>query len=163
MLCDPDGKCGSVQALNNYAKAQTSDANPTPKGYSPAPSDSGIGNRKVCEGGRGCAPLHVFINHPDETDPRPAPVLRLKTPPAHPVTNGRDTNSCPMRVMEAQIGFMLEGCAGEGVTTGINLSDPGDEQGEPGADTGETGQQGGITPGEVTKGLEDDTEKGLNA
>jgi RHS repeat-associated protein len=64
MLCDPDGKCGSVQALNNYAKAQTGDANhtqsstanPKPKGYSPAPSDSRIGNRKVCESGRGCAP-----------------------------------------------------------------------------------------------------------
>jgi RHS repeat-associated protein len=83
MLCDPDGKCGSVQALNNYAKAQNGDANPKPKGYSPAPSDSGIGNRKVCEGGRGGAPLHVFINHPDETDPRLAPILRLKTPPAH--------------------------------------------------------------------------------
>jgi hypothetical protein len=57
-----------------------------------------------------------------------------------------------MRVMEAQIGFMLEGCAGEGVTTGINLSAPGDDDGETGA---------GITPGEGTKGLEgdaDDTE-----
>jgi hypothetical protein len=121
MLCDPDGKCGSVQALNNYAKAQTGDAdhaqastaNPKPKGYSPASSDSRIGNRNVCASGHGCAPLHVFLNRPDETDPRPAPVL--KTPPAHPVTNGRDTSSCPMRVMETQIGFMLGGCQGSGV------------------------------------------------
>src|SRR5207249_11358033 len=51
----------------------------------------------------------------------------------------------------------LGGCTGEGVTTGINLSAPGDEEGE-GPDAGETGQQGGITPGEVTKGLEDDEE-----
>jgi RHS repeat-associated protein len=164
MLCDPDGKCGSVQALNNYAKAQTGDttpkpkgyidANPRPKGYSPAPSHPRIGDRKVCEIGRGCAPLRVFLNRPDETDnPVSAPVLR--TPPARPVTNGRDTNNCPMRVMEAQIGFMLEGCAGEGVTTGINLSEPSDEGEQPGADTGETDQGGGLTPGEGTRGLED--------
>ena len=171
MLCDPDGKCGSVQALNQYAKAQTGDAtpklkghidaNPRPKGYSPAPSHPRIGDRKVCEIGRGCAPLRVFLNRPDETDLKSAPVLR--TPPARPVTNGRDTNSCPMRVMETQIGFMLGGCAGEGVTTGINLSKPDEEQGETG-DTGETGKQGGITPGEVTKGLEDDPgEAGASA
>ena len=33
MLCDPDGKCGSVQALNQYAKAQTGDATPKLKGH----------------------------------------------------------------------------------------------------------------------------------
>ena len=143
-----------LQGLNQYAKAQTGDAtpkpkgyidaNPRPKGYSPALCHPRIGDRKVCEIGRGCAPLRVFLNHPDETDPKPAPVL--KTPPAHPVTNGRDTNSCPMRVMETQIGFMLGGCIGEGVTTGINLSEPGDTPSdEPGAENGEPGTEHGQT------------------
>jgi RHS repeat-associated protein len=71
MLCDPDHTCGSVQALDTHAKAQSS-----PKGYNPSPSDPGIANRKVCEGGRGCAPLHVFLNHPDQNDRKPAPVTR---------------------------------------------------------------------------------------
>ena len=149
MLCDPDGKCGSVQALNNYAKAQSGGArqsaqstivSPKPKGSSPAPSDPRIGNRKVCEIGRGCAPLRVFLNRPDETDnPVSAPVLR--TPPARPVTNGRDTNSCPMRVMETQIGFMLGGCAGEGITIGVNLSEPDDEQGKTGTEDQKPGDE----------------------
>ena len=38
MLCDPDHTCGSVQALDTHAKAQSSTANPKPKGYSPSPS-----------------------------------------------------------------------------------------------------------------------------
>ena len=60
--------------------------------------------------------------------------------------------------METQIGFMLGGCVGEGVTTGINLSSPGDEQGATGEDAGEAEEQGGITPGEGTKALEGDPE-----
>jgi RHS repeat-associated protein len=159
MLCDPDGKCGPAKALNTSASAQSganhaqsSTVSQKPKGYSPAPSDPRIGNRKVCEIGRGCAPLRVFLNRPDETDnPVSAPVLR--TPPGHLVTNGRDTHSCPMRVMEAQIGFMLGGCAGEGVTIGVNLSEP---PNEPGAETGKTGDDGEIQEGLGTEGVIDE-------
>jgi RHS repeat-associated protein len=39
MLCDPDGKCGSVQALNNYAKAQAGDASSKPRGSSCPPTE----------------------------------------------------------------------------------------------------------------------------
>jgi hypothetical protein len=39
MLCDPDGKCGSRQALDKYASAQSGDANPRPKGSSCPPTE----------------------------------------------------------------------------------------------------------------------------
>jgi hypothetical protein len=63
--------------------------------------------------------------------------------------------------MEAQIGFMLGGCAGEGITIGVNLSEPGDEQGkgpDAGEDAGETGQEGGLAPGQGTKAEEEQGE-----
>ncbi len=61
-----------------------------------------------------------------------------------------------MQVMETQIGFMLGGCAGEGVTTGINLSESDDEQGKTGSDTGETGDNGDITEGQGTEAADHD-------
>lgn len=64
-----------------------------------------------------------------------------------------------MRVVEAQISFILGTCLGEGVTTGINLSESGDETGKTGSDPGNGEEQGGITPGEGTRGLEGDDEE----
>ncbi len=113
---------------------------------------------KMKDPGHGRASLPYYREHPVHAEPKdPA---RSQTPPAHPVTNGKETHSCPMLATGTQIGFVLESCVGEGVTIGINLSDPGDEQGEIGADTGETGERGDVTPGEVTRGLEDETENG---
>ena len=94
-------------------------ADPKPKGYSPAPSDpAGTGNRIICgsDGHSASAPYHR--RHPDP-EPKTAPVH--KTPPAHPVTNGRDTNSCPMQIMGTQIGFLKGGCADEGLTDFVGV------------------------------------------
>jgi len=161
-----EGCVGSKEAAvacNTKAQAEAPQQN-APKGSVNTPSEphypAGSGNRRLCADGHGCASVQYWHNHPvkDKAEAAPPPVVKRKTPPAHPVTNGRDTNSCPMQVMETQIGFMLGGCAGEGVTTGINLSESDDEQGKTGSDTGETGQQGGLTPGQGTKGLEDEEE-----
>ncbi len=76
MICDPNGKRGAPQALNTYAP-KTTDYIP-PRGSSPSPS-SDVGNRKVCEIGRGCAPLHVLLTRHDVDDRKPAPVTRKHT------------------------------------------------------------------------------------
>jgi RHS repeat-associated protein len=146
----PTGCVGTVasdKACDTKAQQEENQA----KGAVAPSIQPGTGTRMICDPDGTCASAPAHREHPTHADPKLGAVQR--TPPGHSVNGGKDKHGCPVAIDGVQIQFALGSCPGEGVTIGINFNS-GDDEGQSGGDE----KPGEITPGELTRGLENETD-----